>query len=701
MAAELKHDRWSVSDDDFAVRIIVPDLKGFFKLLPQARSLVIEPGTRALVVEDGFLVGEVPPGEYTLESFIERLQFWKKKQTTIFLVRCEDVPVQSYGSSIPCLDGICFDASYRWTLQISDILQFMHNLMGARESISVQELESLVEPIVGQALYAAIGQNSYEGMADVEIVPRLSDAMRSRVDVKFQRYGLEFIDLQAAELTCDDGGIAERKGEIWLQARETQLQKAASAVENDQLSAKLDDIRSKVPLRKDLREVVSDDRLDKIHSKEDFRKALEEIDKDRLLRKEEREALVAAYEERKDDRGQLREHLIATMDIHREQELDELRVDMDYAVRSKSLEKEIELTRLSQTKDAEAWRHELQQEKEQAEHRHGQKHASVKAGWERIREARQQKRDDSWEAILHHQKMEEVRGDLDLAKADRERKVALIQAEVSSRLEAEKLEAQKRQQEWELDVQDRKSTSQMDKLQRVQEMNAQFAERQQRMQMEMENLKADSSSKRELDRINAMGSLSTEALVATAGAENAALLADLKKHEATQDAAKAQAAANPAAELNEERLRMYEKMNETERAKADAVAEAYKLAMQSQQGNVNQVVAGLAQAATPAVPAPAPAGFPPPMAPAAAPPPMPAAEVWHVSLNGQQSSAMQLVQVHQYIQSGQVTAATNVWKTGMAGWMPAGQVPELAGWLGGGPSAPPSMPSGPPGPPPA
>ena len=514
--------------------------------------------------------------------------------------------------------------------------------------------------------------------------------------MKFQRYGLDFVDLQAADLTCDDGGFAERKGEMWLQAREIQLQRAASAVENDQLSAKLDDIRNKVPLRKDLREAVSEDRLNKIHSKEDFRKALEEVDKDRLLRKEEREGLVAAYEERKADREQLREHLIATMDIHREQELDELRVEMDYAVRSKSLEKEIELTRLSQTKDAEEWRHELLREKEEAEHRRGQKHASVRARWERFREARQQKRDDSWDAILHDQKMEEVRADLDVAKADRERKVALIQAELTSRLEAEKLEVQKRQQEWELDVKDRKSASQLDKLQRVQEMNAQFAERQQRMQLEMETLKADSASKRELDRIGAMSNLSTEALVATAGAENAALLADLKKHEATQDAAKAQAAANPAAELNEERLRMYEKMNETERAKADAVAEAYKMAMQSQQGNVQQMIGGLAQAATPAAP-----GFPPPMAPAAAPPPMPAAETWHVSLNGQQSPALQLAQVQQYIQSGQVTATSMVWKTGMPAWAQAGQVPELAGMFGPPPSATPPMPGGPPGPPPA
>lgn len=694
MAAELKHDRWSVSEDDFAVKVMVPDLKGFFNRLPvigsgpKARSLVIEPGTRALVIEDGFLVGEVPPGEYTLESFIERLQFWKKKQTTIFLVRMEEVPVHSYSHNMPCLDGICFDAAYRWTVQISDILQFMYNLMGARESVTVEELEELLLPIVGQAVYSTIGQCSFDDVRSPEFVTRLADGIRSRVDVRLQRYGLDFIDLQAADLTCDDGGFAERKGEMWLQARETQLQQAASAVENDQLSAKLDDIRSKVPLRKNLREAVSGDRLNKIHSKEDFRKALEEIDKDRLLRKEEREALVAAYEERKEDREQLREHLLATMDIHREQELDELRVDMDHTVQMKSLAKELDLTRLTQSKDAESWRHELTREQEEATHRRQQKHESVKARWERAREAQQQKREDSWDAVLHDQKMEEVRADLEVAKANRVRQVALIQSELNSRLESEKLEFQKRQQEWELEFQEKKSTGQMDKLQRVQEMNAQFAERQQRMQMEMENLKADSSSKRDLDRINAMGSLSTEVLVATAGAENAALLADLKKHEATQDAAKAQASANPAAELNEERLRMYEKMNETERAKADAVAEAYKLAMQSQQANVNQMIGGLAEAATP--PSPTAGVFPPPLQ---------AATDWFVSLNGQQSPALQLAQVQRYVQGGQVDASTMVWKTGLANWTPAGQLPELASYFSGGPTMP--SPSSPPGPPPS
>jgi hypothetical protein len=215
-------------------------------------------------------------------------------------------------------------------------------------------------------------------------------------------------------------------------------------------------------------------------------------------------------------------------------------------------------------------------------------------------------------------------------------------------------------------------------------MNAKFVEQQQRMQVEMENLKADSDSKRELDRIKALGGLSTEALVATASAENAALLADLKKHEASQEAAKVQATSNPSADLDQERLRMYEKMTETERAKADAIAEAYKAAMQTQTTNVEQMIGGLAQAATPPS---QPVAMPP-----AVPPPTPAAEVWYVSLNGQQSTPLPFTQVQQYIQSGQVNAATMVWKTGMSGWMAAGQVPDLAPYLPA---------TGPPGPPPS
>jgi membrane protease subunit (stomatin/prohibitin family) len=63
-------------------------------------------------------------------------------------------------------------------------------------------------------------------------------------------------------------------------------------------------------------------------------------------------------------------------------------------------------------------------------------------------------------------------------------------------------------------------------------------------------------------------------------------------------------------------------------------------------------------------------------APAATPPPLPAA--FYVALAGQQAGPFDADAVRQRVAAGQITAATLVWRQGMAAWTPAGQVPELA-----------------------
>ncbi|MFM7072272.1 MAG: GYF domain-containing protein [Planctomycetota bacterium] len=712
MSVSLEQNRWSVKGWDFAARVIVPDLPGFFaKLpsLPKGRTLIVEPGTRALVIDSGLVLGEAGPGEYTLETFLERLQFWRNKQATVILTRCEDVPIQAEAKGVPCLEAVSFDVSYRWTVQVVDVLPFLDNLFGARDVMTLSDLAGLISPIVDQAVRDAIGQHAYDIVAGPDFASQLRTAVLARVAPKLQRYGLSLNDIQHAQLVGNDGGLAARRGELWLTAREQQLRQAAMTLENTELAAKADDMGRKVELRKVLRDTVAQDELNKIGTKEDFERRILTIDRDRLLRNEERESLVAAYEERKADREGLRGHLLATIDLQRERELDELRIEIEFASRMITLNKELELNRLNRTVEAEQWRDELEREKAEAVHRREQKHEGVRARWARIREARQQRRDDSWETLLHEQRTDGVQGELDAARAERQRLLALRQAELEGRLAAERLEVQKRQEQWELEHKNQRSSSQLERLQRVQEMNAQFAERQQRLQLEIENAKSDSASKRDLERIQAMSSLSTEAMIATSGAANASLLADLKKHEATQDAVKTQAAIQPATQLNEERLRLYEKLNETERAKADAIAEAYKMAMQAQQGSVQQMIGGLAQAARPLAPYPVVSGpflsavppAPPYVAASPTPPPLPTAEPWHVSFHGQQSPPMPFAQVHHYIQAGQVTRDTLVWRAGMATWLPAGQTPELSHiFSAGGPPPLPGAPAAPSGPPP-
>jgi membrane protease subunit (stomatin/prohibitin family) len=80
-------------------------------------------------------------------------------------------------------------------------------------------------------------------------------------------------------------------------------------------------------------------------------------------------------------------------------------------------------------------------------------------------------------------------------------------------------------------------------------------------------------------------------------------------------------------------------------------------------------------------------------------PPAPQVE-FHIHLNGQQMGPYGLDVLKQGVDSGQFTAETQVWKQGMASWMPAGQVPELQGLFNAAPPPPPGAPGAPEGGPP-
>lgn len=77
-------------------------------------------------------------------------------------------------------------------------------------------------------------------------------------------------------------------------------------------------------------------------------------------------------------------------------------------------------------------------------------------------------------------------------------------------------------------------------------------------------------------------------------------------------------------------------------------------------------------------------------APAHAPPPLPTAVAFFVGVNGQQAGPFDLAALSAQAASGQFTPQSLVWRQGMANWLPAGQVAELAGLFA--PPGPPPLP---------
>lgn len=83
------------------------------------------------------------------------------------------------------------------------------------------------------------------------------------------------------------------------------------------------------------------------------------------------------------------------------------------------------------------------------------------------------------------------------------------------------------------------------------------------------------------------------------------------------------------------------------------------------------------------------AGGSAPTAPGASPPPLPTAQQWYVGIDGAQQGPFDATQLRALAAAGRLTAATLVWTAGMANWLAAGQVPDVAAVL---PQAPPPLP---------
>jgi membrane protease subunit (stomatin/prohibitin family) len=75
--------------------------------------------------------------------------------------------------------------------------------------------------------------------------------------------------------------------------------------------------------------------------------------------------------------------------------------------------------------------------------------------------------------------------------------------------------------------------------------------------------------------------------------------------------------------------------------------------------------------------------------PQAAPPPLPAAAQWFAGVNGQQVGPMDAAAFQGAVAQGRISRDTLVWKAGMAGWVAAGTVQELAAFFA---SVPPPLP---------
>jgi len=666
MAVAQKNHRWSAPADIFARMLSLEDND-----IPRnwlTNSIVIEPGTRACAMVDGRFLGEIPAGEFTFHDFRDKLQVWRKGQATVMLTRSDVVRLPVLCDGFVSADEVPVDMRIDVGVQIGDPVLFMNNLMGPRKEYPIKELAERLTPAVKQEAWVATARLKVDELRGQAIAAKVAQQVVEAIAPAFRRYGLNVFSVEG--MLMQPSGMERH----WEKVKENNVELADARLANRRMGDDVALLSERVGLREKLRDVAISDTLDKVKSAEELKALVAAVDKQRLLRKEEMDQLAEGFDQRKDDREAVRRHVVEVLDLNRRQEIDQLRAQVGHALELAGKKNELELAEATNSVENLQWRNEIAREIELAGRRREERQKDLAAKWERIREVQRQRQDGSWEKLLHEQREEAIRTELAVKDAERQRRVGLLEAEAAAQIEQQRIIAERLRREFEVEMGGRESDAQLAKLKQVQDINLDGHARQTQLAADIE-----------IAKLKTMGTLGTEALIAVGNGDNARALAELKMQEARSQAEIQMAGRTDQQALNEERLRLYEKLSEAEKGKADAIASVFQQALKGQQSAVEQMITGLAAAHTPAKAA-APR--------AAAPPPAPGtAAEWHLIGEGNaQTGPHTFRQVEMMIQQGRILAESLVWRAGMDGWIALSECGEFTEAFATVPPPPPPSP---------
>lgn len=614
---ELTNNRWIAADDEFAVRLEVADVSGFF-----SKTITIEPGVRALFLERGQSVGEVPPGQYSLQVLTDRMKFWTRKSATVILTKETEVPLDLHFAGLSTSELIEVEVAIRLSVQISDVALFQKNLLGSKSQLTIDDLRKIVEPIIRQALWETASRFSIKDLTGEQARGDLEICVSQALGTTLVRNGLKFAAVQTLSVSHPEYDAHRRRtGQLWLQrldvdhdqaaAKQTaeklyaeiqqqektdELEVLAQQVAADRMEGDLSVRIRRIGIRKSIREAIQSDQFNRINSDEEFAKFVQQRDQERLIRQDEFDTLATTLQEGSTDRATTRAHLLRRLEIEQQTELQALKIDLDFAQRTKTRKYEISLAELNDSEESRKWKAELEREFETA--RKYRDEALKQLEHERLiaQTGTADQREEDWQGVLHSQRLDRVQGEIKLTQAERQQRVTLVEVEIHKTREYAELDIKRRKAELEREINSGIDGDQFERLRKVQELNLAMMKAQQEMkqsesrqQVELEIMKEDRAAQRSLDRIKEMKGMNALGLLATS--ENASIIADVLKHKSTQKATikMAEAQAFSAQVTNAKQEELQQKLTDAERRSSDRIVEEMRAAMLAMQSNFSQM----------------------------------------------------------------------------------------------------------------
>lgn len=537
----LTGNRWARRAEDYATKVEVSDVEGFFK-----KGLIVEAGTRAIFFVNGALSGILEPGRYEMGGLVERIKnLFSAKTTTAVLVDAGDVELEFSLSDLLTRDPLRLAAECRLVMQMDNPTLFFENLMKGRQNYPLSELRSYLESELRNCLQEFVGGKSVaELSSNIAFKQEIEQGVARHLARTFERKGLSFIQARVFDFRHPRlNALTNRKEEYWLYSQELEhaLATGGAAMDlerrvMDQETAKglmqVEVFEERAKVFERMRKATASAEMDKITAADEMERFLQEIDKGKLLRKEEMDLLVQAFAEKKEDHALARSHTIQRLKLEQELELARAQALLSIAAdRTRSeAERAEEMAKLEHQLAARRKLLEMQQEEE----------------WAAVRREVDKKRYD-------------IETQIDLAKKKKVTEIELeeLADQADMRTAAASLDLLKKQKEIKLEEAER------------------AAERELRTRKTLSEIEMAEAARRhqlELEKIQALSALSTEALIAATPADRASMLAELKRTESLRGFSEEQILAMAAEKSGEIAKAFQEKFRS---ASADEVARAY------------------------------------------------------------------------------------------------------------------------------
>ena len=626
-ADKIKGGVWARDADQFAVRFDDDDIKGTFK-----KTIVVEPGTRAILISNGKFAGDLPSGKYDVGGLASKLgSFDPGLKTTIVLINDGAIYTQLNAENLVTKEGFNIDAVLRLTFQIDNPFNFFTNLMQGQNSYTIDDFQAHISDQIKAELKPVIHQYDYEQLVfiDSKMIEEITDKIRESLHDSMQRSGIKLTDFQTINIISEEmASLAQTRGELRIREAELKIELEKLDVDNQEwevekkaIDLKLNKVQDEVKfefLQKRI-EVARKDGLEDI----DFESEQKRVDrlaeslglgrKEEELKVEDREKRVALLNRmrvagtidklslaRNDDEFDRAKMEIDRGKLLRDDEWQQLKDEFDnnkddrLSLRKFMKEKvgtlrdqELEVIRDDFSKRMADSKDEAQLKKLQAElQRKGYLSAFERSEWEADLSLKIQGKKEEHLADLANKKASaqtehEIQGlDLEIRRKTVELEDYEIQLDQGALRRQKQIKIEFQRAEMELDREQKEFEHKLMMAERKWEHEAGLDLKKIDHQHGMESKGLDQQF--ELDKMDKMAMMGPEALIASSPAAQAQMLAELKKSENMSHMSEDQILAL-AAKDSPEVAKAFQ-----ERFKAQGGAEFYDMLIKSKDDQIQQ-----------------------------------------------------------------------------------------------------------------